>query len=90
MADNKRIIDEINRYCLPNSMLIIDHKGILRRLYCPFKVKVIRHIHYLRMNDIVDVLAVKISSDLLLLYVIHQLAYPYYYFVIIDQIEDPF
>ena len=90
MADNKRIIEEINRYCQPNSLLIIDRKGILRRLYCPFKVKVISHIHYLRMNDVVDVLAVKISSDLVLLYVIQQLAYPYFYFIIIDQVEDPF
>ncbi len=90
MANNKRIIDEINRFCLPNSLLIIDSSGMLRRLFCPFKVKVIRHIHYLRMNDIVDVLAVKISSDLVLLYVVNQLAYPYSYFIIIDQEEDPF
>ena len=90
MADNKRIIEEINRYCQPNSLLIIDSYGILRRLYCPFKVKVIHHVHYLTINEIVDVLAVKISSDLVMLYVVQQLAYPYYYFVIIDQVEDPF
>ena len=90
MADNKKIIEEISRYCLPNSILIIDGKGRLRRLYCPFKVRVIKHIHYLRINDTVDVLAVKISSDLVLLYVVQQLAYPYYYFIIIDQAEVPF
>jgi hypothetical protein len=90
MADNKKTIDDINRYCFPNSILVIDSKGRLRRLYCPFKVKVIKHIHYLRINDTVDVLAVKISSDLVLLYVVNQLAYPYYCFIILDQVEYPF
>jgi len=90
MADNKRIIEEINKYCQSNSILIIDAKGRLRRLYCPFKVRVIKHIHYLRINDTVDVLAVKISPDLVLLYVVNQLAYPYYCFIILGQVEYPF
>lgn len=88
MADNRKIIEEINRYCSPKSLLLIDRKGILRRLDCPFKAIVKRPAHYLQIDEIVEILAVKISSDLVLLFVVHQYAYPYYIFTIPKQWED--
>lgn len=82
MGRNEVIIADINRHCKPNSILIIDAKGTLRRLNCPFKVIVIASVHQFRSNDVVDVVAVRLSSELLLLYVIRQTAYPYFLFQI--------
>jgi len=82
MSENERIIAGINAYCQSNSLLVIFSDGRLRRLHCPFKVIVISDTYTLREGDVVDVLAVKISSELLLLYVIHRTAYPYYHFLI--------
>jgi hypothetical protein len=45
---------------------------------------VIQQIHYLKLNDMVEVVAVKISQELLLLYVVKQWAYPYYCFMITE------
>lgn len=83
MADNKTILEEINKYCSPNSLLILDKHGVLRRLLCPFRVKVKPDTLIFPNKDICLVEAVKINDDLLLLYVIMHKAYPYYYFIII-------
>jgi len=83
MDDNKRILAAINEVCTPDSLLIIDKKGRLRRLYCPFKVITIYSFSIYSANKVVEVLAVKITPDLLMVYVVGQVAYPYYLFRII-------
>jgi hypothetical protein len=83
MNDNKRILAAINEVCTPDSLLIIDKKGRLRRLYCPFKVITIYSFSFYSKNTLVEVVAVKVTPDLLLVYVIGQVAYPYYLFKII-------
>jgi hypothetical protein len=85
MGENHRTLKEINRYCSPHSLLIIDRKGVLRRLYCPFKVRAIADVYVYKEGDTLDVIAVKVSEELLLLYIIRHKAYPYYNFRIIDQ-----
>ena len=90
MGKNDALIAAINKYCHPNSILIIDARGKLLRLYCPFKVMVIADIHYYKSEEIVDVMAVKISDELVMLYVIRQIAYPYYFFIILDPAAIPF
>jgi len=88
MGKNDALISDINKYCQPNSILIIDAKRKLIRLYCPFKVMAICDIHYLKAADLLEVVAVKISDELLMLYVIRQVAYPYYCFIILDQAAE--
>jgi len=83
MADNKTILEEINKYCSPNSLLIIDRNGVLRRLVCPFRVIVIVETQVQRKGQEVYVQAVKISDDLILLYLIGKTLFPYYLFAII-------
>jgi hypothetical protein len=39
--ERKRYILEIFKYCTTDSILVIDHKGHLIRLRCPFLVLVI-------------------------------------------------
>ena len=90
MGKNDALISDINKYCHPNSLLTIDARGKLIRLYCPFKVMAICDIHYFKADQIVDVVAVKISDDLIMLYVIRQIAYPYYFFIILNPAAIPF
>jgi len=80
---NKKIIEEIFKYVSSDSVLIIDGKGQLRRLYCPFKVIVIRDVHLLKAGDIKAVIAVKIAPNLVDVYIIESKAYYYYNFRII-------
>ena len=83
MGVNKQIIDEINRYCRPNSILVIGKDGVLRRLYCPFRVITLHETQVSKQDQIVFVEAVRISDDLLMLYVIKKFAIPFYYFAIL-------
>ncbi len=83
MEDKKTLLEGINRYCSPNSILIIDKHGVLRRLVCPFKVVVIIENQVEKKGNIVFVEAVKISDDLFLLYLIGKTLYPYYLFAIV-------
>jgi hypothetical protein len=83
MDDNKRILAAINEHCRPDSLLIIDKTGKLRRLYCPFKVITNYTFSLYKVGRIVDVQAVKITPDLLMVYVVGQVAYPYYLFRVI-------
>ena len=82
MDDNKRILAAINEHCRPDSLLIIDKTGKLRRLYCPFKVITLYPFGLYKVGTKVDVLAVKVTPDLLMVYVVGQVAYPYYLFKI--------
>lgn len=76
MNDYKQIIEDLNRYCSPKSLLIIRKHGHLERLYCPFNVKAKRTFHSLQADQICQVSSVLISNDLMLLYVIAETAYP--------------
>jgi hypothetical protein len=80
---NRKIIEEIFRYVSSDSILIIDGKGQLRRLYCPFMVIVVRIVHLLREGQIKAVIAVKIAPDLVDVYIIEAKAYYHYNFRII-------
>jgi len=83
MDANNRILAAINEHCSPDTLLILDKTGKLIRLYCPFKVITIYSFSIYTANKVVEVLAVKITPDLLMVYVIGQVAYPYYLFRII-------
>jgi len=83
MSENRRVIDDINRYCHPNNILVIGKDGVLRRLYCPFRVITLHETQVSKQDQIVFVEAVRISDDLLMLYVIKKFAIPFYYFAIL-------
>lgn len=83
MEDRKRIIQELNLFCSPDSILVLDRYGKLLRLFCPFPVMPTEDVNILKEGEVYHVVAVKISDDLVLLYVIYNIAYPYYYFKIL-------
>jgi hypothetical protein len=83
MGNNRKTLEEINRYCSPNSILIIDRSGKLKRLVCPFAVMTLPFFPVSTIKGVTMVDAVKLSQDLLMVYRVDKVLYPYYYFIII-------
>lgn len=76
-------LSEIEKYCSPKSVLVVNKNGELVRLACPFKVIVLLGVEVLQPNSEEWVTEVKISRQLILAYVIKQKAYHYFHFSII-------
>ena len=77
-----KLIDDINKYTSSESLLVHTQGNGLVRLYCPFKVKVIRSVDSFMVGQELEVVSVKVSSDLELIYVIGNKGYYHYYFSI--------
>ncbi len=82
--ERKRYIQEIFKYVRSDSILIIDQQGHLRRLKCPFKVLVILDVYPLRKGQEKAVIAVKVSDNLVDVYVIEDRAFYHSNFRIIS------
>ena len=80
MSNIDKIIKQIYKYCDSDSILVIDEQGQIRRIYCPFVVMCIIDVDVYNQGDYAVVTAVKISKNLLLVYVIDQKNYYYYFF----------
>jgi hypothetical protein len=91
MNRNERIkyIEEIFKVCRTDSILIITREGQLERIYCPFLVKVIITIPPLNEGDIKQVTAVKVSLELIDVYIIEGRAYYYFNFIIVFKESEP-
>jgi hypothetical protein len=68
----------------PESILIIDKEGALKRKRCPFKALLIISVANLCLDEIYSVQAVLIDSDNVMVYYVKGLPYHYYYFAILD------
>lgn len=64
------------------TILIIGAEGLVR-LNCPFMVMCIVPVDLYKEEDILQVQRVKVSSDMKLLYIIHNKGYSYIHFLII-------
>lgn len=80
---SKEDIEAINKYCSPDSLLIVTVKGDLMRLHCPFYVLVIHPIDIYSPDDKVKVSQVKMDSSLTLVYIIKGKGYYYFNFLIL-------
>ena len=80
--DRKRYIEEIFKLCKTDSILIINSWGMLERRICPFLVIVIKDVPPLNKGEIVWVTAVKMSLELIDVYIVHQKAFNYYNFIL--------
>lgn len=81
--DNAKYIEEIGKYCDPFSILVMVDKGKVLRIHCPFTVLTIEPVGNLKIGDIVPVQAVKITPDLMNVYIIEGKAYQYFFFRIL-------
>ena len=79
----RSLIDDINKYTNSSSLLVHTRKKGLIRMFCPFKVEVIKPVGELLPGDILEVLKVKVSSSFELVYVVRDKSYFYYYFRIL-------
>jgi len=67
----------------PGSILIVNQKGGLRKLYCPFRVVCIRRIRSIQKYTSVYVEEVLINNKEELVYVIQGMPYPYHHFIVV-------
>ncbi len=67
----------------PNELWIINSEGKLEVLFCPFRVKAKNNVGDLKQNQIVWVDEVKVTRELIKVYIIKGKAYFYYHFDII-------
>lgn len=76
-------ITDIEKYCSPASLLVINNNGELIRLFCPFRVLVIHRIGDFKEGETVPVSQVKVDARLILVYVIKNKGYYYWNFTIL-------
>ena len=65
------------------SLFIISHNGVLRRLICPFKVEVVQVIPNLQYGELYNVQSVMNSRDGIMVYYVLGKAYYFYNFIIV-------
>ena len=66
------------------SILVVNQKGVLKRIKTPFRAIVIIAIGNYNENDVCIVQALYLSKEHLLIYYIKGEAFYYYYFAILD------
>lgn len=89
---DKNNIKELSKICSPDSILVINEKGVFR-LYVPFKATCVIEVESYTIGDVVTVLAVKMSNNYKLIYLIQNKAYYHHYFMIVgkpDATQTPF
>lgn len=80
---NDKELAELLKYISPFEIYIVNRENELECLKCPFEVKVKYNIGVLVKDEIVLVDKVKITKDLISVYVIRNQSYYCYHFVLI-------
>lgn len=76
-------IKQINKYCSPVELYVITPRGKLQKLNCPIQVICIRSIGIIKAGQLARATEVRITTDLVLVYVIGKSAYFYYFFRVV-------
>jgi hypothetical protein len=79
----KKDLAELLKYSSPKELWVITWNDILKRIFCPFKVRVLQDVGLLKRGQIVLVSEVKVTLELKTVYVIDKEAYYYYHFEIL-------
>ena len=79
----KKELAELLKYSSPREIYVITWNNILKRLFCPFRVKVLQDIGALKRGHTVLVQEVKVTFELKTVYIINNEAYYYYHFNIL-------
>ena len=83
----KKYIEDIFKHCKIDSILVINTKGHLERLHCPFEVLVIQDVGELHKGLKCLVSAVKIDLTLIDVYIIRNKAYYFFNFRVMERKE---
>ncbi len=86
--ERKKYILELFKDVSYDSVLIVSNKGHLKRLYCPFYVCVIADVHLLKKGSVRSVKAIKMSMELIDVYIIDSGAYNHFNFIILGKVID--
>jgi len=73
--DNREYIRELFRMVSTESILVIDHQGKLRRIYCPFRAIVVIPVGVHDKGMVVLVEAIKMTEDLRDVFIVEGKAY---------------
>ncbi len=80
---NKKQLAEMLKYSSPNIIYVVTWNNILKKVFCPFKVRVNNDVGELFRNQIAWVEEVKVTPELKTIYIINGNAYYYCHFDII-------
>ena len=80
---NKQDLAEQLKYSSSEWLYVVTWNNLLKQLFTPFRVAVLKSVGSLREGQIVWVEAVKVTMQLKTVFVIDGNAYYYYYFEII-------
>lgn len=83
--DNEKYIRELLKWVEEDSMLVIDEKGRLRRIYCPFKATCLVDFPDINQGESVAVTAVRLTIQIKEVYIIKGRAYFIIYFRILPE-----
>jgi hypothetical protein len=78
--DKEKYLQELLKWISSDSMLVIDDKGDLRRIYCPFKVICLVDFPTITKGQKVAVEAIKLTVEVKEVYIIKGTAYYIAYF----------
>ena len=76
----KEELTELLKYCSPNSIYVVRYDNSIVEVACPFKVIALNKVSSLCTGKAYIVQGVKLSSDLKVVYVIHDVHFYYYHF----------
>lgn len=79
----KKELVELLKYSSPKEIYVITWNNILKRLFVPFRVKVLQDIGALKKGQTVLVQEVKVTLKLKTVYIINNEAYYYHHFDIL-------
>ena len=78
----KKELVELLKYSSPKEIYVITWNNILKRMFCPFRVKVLQDIGALKKGQTVLVQEIKVTLELKTVYIINNEAYYYFHFTI--------
>lgn len=79
----KKELAVLLKHISPRELYVITHYGVLKRVFCPFRVSVLQEIGALKKGQIVLVQEIKVTYELKTVYIINNDAYFYYHFDIL-------
>ena len=80
---NEKLLAELLKYSHPKELYVVDWRNKLVVLVCPIKAAVKHDIGTLKAKEIVYIDEVKVTLELITVFVVKRNAYFYYHFEII-------
>ena len=71
------------KYCSPKVIYVVNRDKRLEKKICPFPVKALKPIGEIQLNEVVNVDYIKITPNLITVFIINSKAYYFYHFEIL-------